>query len=77
MQRGKYTFRVRLEANKVEVRKAVEQAFGVKVASVRTMRVRGKLRTVQRGRAGRTPTWKKAIVTLKGDQRIDRLFGQL
>ncbi len=77
MQIGKYTFRVRPDANKVEIRDAVEKTFEVEVTSVRTMRVRGKLRRVVRGQQGRTPAWKKAVVTLRGGQRIDKLFGQL
>jgi large subunit ribosomal protein L23 len=59
----KYTFKVKKTANKIEIRKAVEELFGVNVSRVNTMHVRGKLR--KRGRTeGYTSSWKKAIVTL-------------
>jgi len=68
MEDRKYTFEVRLDANKVEIAKAVEAIFKVKVESVNTMRVFGKLK---RNRYGyhRTSTWKKAIVTLTKDSK--------
>ena len=68
MEDRKYTFEVRLDANKVEIAKAVEEIFKVKVESVNTMRVFGKLK---RNRYGyhRTSTWKKAIVTLTKDSK--------
>jgi len=64
-----YVFRVHREANKVEIKKAVEKAFGVKVDTVRTMTVPGKPKRLGRF-AGRTSAWKKAIVKLKKDQHI-------
>ena len=61
---NKYTFKVDMKANKIEIRQAVEQIFGVHVVKVNTMRVHGKVK--RRGRSvGRRPDWKKAIVTLK------------
>lgn len=76
MQLGKYTFDVHPSANKVEIRKAVEAAFGVNVVAVNTMTVQGKER--RRGRYGRVagfdPVQKKAIVTLAPGQQIARLF---
>lgn len=62
---NKYGFRVHPRANKVQIRRAIEQMFpGAKVASVNTSKVKGKTR--RRGRVvGRTPDWKKAIVTLR------------
>ena len=70
--RNAYTFRVPLDANKVEVRQAVEQLFEVKVKSVNTLRVRGKWRV--RGRSiGRSQAWKKAMVVLEEGQTIDLL----
>ena len=65
----KYTFEVAVGANKTEIKKAVEQAFeGVKVESVNTMRVLGKIK--RQGRTqGRRPEKKKAIVTLKKDSK--------
>ncbi len=69
----KYTFRVMKEANKVEIAKAVEEIFGVKVDKVRTLNVRGRER--RRGRTiGRTPSWKKAIVKLKEDSKGIEFF---
>lgn len=67
---GAYTFVVSKEANKIEIRRAVEQLFNVKVAGVRTMNVRGKWRRVGRS-LGRRPGYKKAIVTLAEGEKID------
>ena len=59
----KYTFEVAKTANKIEIAKAVEELFKVKVAKVNTVQVRGQLR--RQGRTqGYTPSWKKAYVTL-------------
>ena len=70
--RNAYHFRVPVDANKIEVRKAVEALFGVKVINVNTLRVNGKFR--RRGwRAGQTPDWKKAMVTLAEGETIDVL----
>ena len=64
IQNKKYTFVVARDANKIEIAKAVESAFDVKVDKVNTINVRGKMR--RQGRfEGYTPSWKKAIVTLK------------
>jgi large subunit ribosomal protein L23 len=63
IERNAYTFRVPVNANKVEIRQAVESLFEVKVNSVNTLRVSGKAR--RRGyRAGKANDWKKAMVTL-------------
>ena len=70
---GKYTFRCRCEANKIEIRNAIEQVFDVRVADVNTMIVKGRVKQVGRRRAGRTPDWKKAIVTLTADSKPARL----
>lgn len=59
-----YTFVVAKEANKIEIREAVEKLFGVKVKDVRTMQYRGKERRVGRY-VGRRASWKKAVVTLR------------
>ena len=67
-------FRVHPRANKVEIRQAVEQLFGVKVEAVRTSRVLGKTRRVGR-HAGRRPTWKKAYVTLAEGHTIEFFEG--
>lgn len=76
MERGHYAFEVRINANKVEVRKAIEARYpGVLVKEVRTMIVRGKRRSqmTRRGRMeGRTAAYKKAIVTLRPEsEQID------
>ena len=60
---GKYTFKVNKKATKVEIAKAVEKLFGVKVLSVNTMTVKGKEKRVG-AHSGMTPDWKKAIVTI-------------
>jgi large subunit ribosomal protein L23 len=66
---NKYAFEVDLHANKIEIRQAVEQIFGVSVVKVNTMRVHGKVK--RRGRSvGRRPDWKKAVVTLKAGDTI-------
>ena len=66
--------RVHPHANKVEIRQAVEQLFGVKVEGVRTSRVLGKTRRVGRN-VGRRPTWKKAYVTLAEGHSIEFFEG--
>lgn len=74
---NKYAFRVSLNANKIEIKKAVEKKFEVKVKSVRTMTLLGKKRQqmTRTGRfEGRRATWKKAIVTLEDGHRLE-LFG--
>lgn len=68
--RGAYSFEVNRKANKIEIRNAIERLYDVKVDKVRTSRRRGKAR--RRGRhIGMTRSWKKAIVSLKGDDHID------
>ena len=63
MQLGKYTFEVNKKATKVQIANAVEKLFEVKVLNVNTMTVRGKTKRV-RYKEGKTPDWKKAIVTI-------------
>ena len=63
LQEGKYTFKVNKKATKVEIAKAVEKLFEVKVLKVNTMIVSGKTKRV-RYKEGKTPDWKKAIVTI-------------
>ena len=65
-----YTFEVSPIATKTEIKLAVEALFNVKVADVRTQNRRGKLRR-HRTKMGRTRNWKKAIVALHADYRID------
>ena len=64
LQEGKYTFKVDKNANKLEIAKAVEELFDVKVAKVNTINCSGKSRRVGR-LEGKEPDWKKAIGTLK------------
>ena len=66
-------FKVRPDANKIEVKHAVETLFKVKVEQVRMARYLGKMRRVGKN-IGRRPTWKKAYVTLKEGDKID-FFG--
>jgi len=66
---GKYAFEVAGEANKHQIKQAVEKAFKVKVTAVNVMTVPGKGRRM-RGRQVLTPSWKKAIVTLKPGDKI-------
>ena len=63
MQSGKYTFEVNKKATKVEIAKAVEKLFGVKVLKVNTISVKGKQKRVG-AHTGMTSDWKKAIVTI-------------
>ena len=67
----KYSFKVAKDANKIEIKKAIEEVFGVKVADVNTMNVTGKLKRMGRYE-GRRASYKKAIVTLeKGSKTIE------
>jgi len=69
----KYTFEVAKKANKIEIAKAVEEIFGVKVAKVNTVNVRGRLRRQGRNQ-GYTRAWKKAYVTLTQDSKEIEFF---
>ena len=69
----KYTFKVAADANKVEIAKAVEELFGVKVAKVNTLTVNGKMRRYGRSE-GYKASWKKAIVTLTEDSKTIEFF---
>ena len=70
----KYTFEVAKSANKIEIAKAVEEIFGVKVASVNTLTVPGKEKRMGAGRPGMTKTWKKAYVQLAADSKTIEFF---
>lgn len=77
-EKGVYGFIVNRKANKVEIKKAVEKAYGVTVASVNTMLYAGKDKTrytKQRVIAGRTAAYKKAIVTVADGEVIDFYSG--
>ena len=71
----KYTFEVAKDVNKIEIKRAVEQAFGVKVKTVNTMIILGKVKR-QGVHVGKRPDWKKAIVTLtEGSKTIEFFEG--
>ena len=69
-ENDKYVFEVATEANKNEVKQAVEKFFGVKVVDVRTLNMKGKPKRLGRY-MGRRKDWKKAIVTVQSGDKID------
>jgi large subunit ribosomal protein L23 len=69
-KRNQYVLAVDKRANKAEIRHAVQKLFKVKVLAVNTLHVRGKARRERTLQFGRTPSWKKAIVTLKTGDKI-------
>jgi large subunit ribosomal protein L23 len=76
MEKDQYTFEVATEANKIQIREAVEALFNVRVKAVNTLNVKARQRSraIRRGRgriSGHEASWKKAIVTLYPGQRID------
>ena len=71
---GKYCFEVAQTANKIIIKRAVEEAFKVKVTAVNIMKVPGKMRRMGRT-SGMTRTWKKAVVTLAPGERIELFQG--
>ena len=74
MQYNKYSFEVDRNANKAQIKHAIQTLFNVRVSAVHTMNVRGKLK--RRGRtSGYTADWKKAIVTLAEGDRIELFEG--
>lgn len=73
-EENKYTFVVALDAEKVEIKRAIEELFKVKVLDVTTCRVKGKVRRMGRF-VGKRPDWKKAVVTLREGDRIEVFEG--
>jgi len=73
--RREYAFEVAREANKIQIKEAVESRFGVKVQDVRTISVPGKRRRMG-AHSGTRPDWKKALVTLREGQTIE-LYEQM
>ena len=67
-EHGKYLFSVKKDANKIQIRRAVEEAYKVKVDKVNTQVTPGKAKRV-RQQLGMTPEWKKAVVTLRAGQK--------
>lgn len=73
-ENNQYTFRVRKDANKIEIKKAVEKRWNVKVIDVNILNMRGKNKRVGRN-FGKTPSWKKAIIKLKEGDSITLFEG--
>lgn len=76
MEERKYVFKVAKDANKIEIRDAVEKIFKVKVAKVNTMNMTGKTKRMGRT-SGKRPDWKKAIVTLREDSDSIEFFDNI
>ncbi len=74
LEENKYAFMVDVRATKTEIKQAVEEIFKVKVLGVNTLRVPGKTKRMGRFE-GKTPEWKKAIVTLEKDHKIPLFEG--
>ena len=70
----KYVFEVDINANKTEIKAAVEAVFGVKVAKINTVRMLGKVKRTGAYPAGRRAAYKKAVVTLTADSKTIELF---
>ena len=70
----KYVFEVDINANKTEIKEAIETIFGVKVAKVNTVRMQGKVKRTGAYPAGRRSTYKKAVVTLTAGSKTIELF---
>ena len=70
----KYVFEVDINADKTEIKAAVEAVFGVKVAKINTVRMQGKVKRTGAYPAGRRPAYKKAVVTLTADSKTIELF---
>ena len=70
MADNKYLFSVSVDSNKVQIKQAVEDVYNVKVTKVNTIKVQGKWKRL-RYKEGKTPDWKKAIVTLKQGDKIE------
>ena len=74
---NRYTFKCNTDANKIEIKAAIQEAFGVKVATVNTLIIKGKHKQVGRGRPGKVADYKKAMVTLasgESDARLKEIF---
>jgi large subunit ribosomal protein L23 len=71
---NQYLFQVDRRANKIEIKKAIEEIFGVHITSVRTIRMPGKKKRLGRFE-GRRPDWKKAVVTVRKGESIELFEG--
>lgn len=67
---GKYVFQVARDANKIQIQKAIEKIYKVKVKKVSSLMVKGKSKKVKWNQPGKTSSWKKAVVTLKEGHQI-------
>ncbi|NMD43342.1 MAG: 50S ribosomal protein L23 [Firmicutes bacterium] len=74
LEENKYTFVVAREANKIEIKRALEEIFAVKVKAVNTANFRGKKKRLGRFPYGYKPRWKKAIITLAEGSKSIELF---
>ncbi len=70
-EHAQYMIQVATEANKIEIKQAVEKLFDVKVRAVNTQRYTGKTKRSRTRRPGKRPDWKRAIVTLQAGQSIE------
>ena len=67
---NQYVFMVGRDTNKIEIKKAVEKIYKVKVKQINVLSVKGKTKRIRWGQEGKTPSWKKAIVTLRKGHEI-------
>ncbi len=74
MEESKYAFVVARDANKIEIKSALEEIFDVKVKAVNTANIKGKKKRLGRYPVGFQPSWKKAIITLTEDSKPIELF---
>ncbi len=72
-QQGLYTFRCKTDANKIEIRQAIEKIYEVEIVRVNTLIMKGKTKRTGRGRPGKTADYKKAMVRLAPDAKATRL----
>tara|TARA_B100002019_G_C21148554_1_gene536972 strand:+ start:659 stop:943 length:285 start_codon:yes stop_codon:yes gene_type:complete len=70
---NKYLFKVAINSNKLEIKKAVEELLDVKVIAVNTMRRKGKKKRERTANYGKTAAWKRAVVTLHEDDKISMI----
>ena len=70
----KYVFQVAIDANKTQIKAAVEEIFGVKVAKINTIRMQGKVKRTGAYPAGKRADYKKAVVTLTADSKTIEFF---
>lgn len=68
-EQNKYLFRVAMDANKVEIKRAVEELFNVRVMAVNTMRRKGKKKRLRTAQFGTTAAWKRAVVTVNEEDK--------